>query len=133
MKEQHTNKEWSVNDVMHVSTKLLTILISTKRRENMKTKKKYYTKHFKNLPLEVQTRIYNLISRGKTLYQIIKLEKVSVSSLHLLFEDVKKPVSRAKIGHRDESYYTEDYMINGYQIPTYEDLSESEKFIYNTL
>jgi len=113
--------------------KLSTIQISTKRLENMKTKKKYHTKHFKNLPLEVQTRIYDLISRGKILYQIIKLEKVSVSSLHLLFEDVKKPVSRAKIGHRDESYYTEDYMINGYQIPTYEDLSESEKFIFNTL
>jgi len=50
-----------------------------------------------------------------------------------LFEDVKKPVSRAKIGHRDEAYYTEDYMINGYQIPTYDELSESEKFIFNTL
>lgn len=97
------------------------------------TKKKYHTKHFQNLPLEVQRRIYNLISRGKTLYQIIKLEKVSVSSLHLLFEDVKKPVSRAKIGYRNEAYHTEDYMINGYQIPTYEDLSESEKFIFNTL
>ncbi len=113
--------------------KLSITQISTKKLENMKTKRKYHTKHFKNLPLEVQNRIYNLISRGKTLYQIIKLEKVSVSSLHLLFEDVKKPVSRAKIGHRDEAYHTEDYMINGYQIPTYEDLSESEKFIYNTL
>jgi hypothetical protein len=103
------------------------------KQEGTKTKKKYHSNHFKNLPIEAQNRIYNLISRGKTLYQIIKLEKVSVSSLHLLFEDVKKPVSRAKIGHRDESYYTEDYMINGYQIPTYEELSESEKFIFNTL
>ena len=97
----------------------------------MKTKRKPHAKHFKNLPLEVQTRIYNLISRGKTLYQIIKLEKVSVSSLHLLFEDVKKPASRAKIGHRNEAYYTEDYMINGYQIPTYDELSESEKLMFN--
>ena len=99
----------------------------------MKTKKKYHTKHFQNLPIEVQNRIYNLISRGKTLYQIIKLEKVSVSSLHLLFDEIQKPVSRGKIGYRDEAYWTEEYMINGYQIPTYNELSESEKLIYNLL
>jgi Fe-S cluster biosynthesis and repair protein YggX len=100
----------------------------------MKTnKRKYHTKHFQNLPLDVQRRIYNLISRGKTLYQIIKLEKVSVSSLHLLFEEIQKPVSRGKIGHRNEAYHTEDEMINGYITPTYEDLSENEKLIYNLL
>ena len=99
----------------------------------MKTKKKYHTKHFQNLPIEVQNRIYNLISRGKSLYQIIKLEKVSVSSLHLLFNEIQKPVSRGKIGHRDEAYHTEEYMIHGYQIPTYEELSESEKLIYNRI
>lgn len=98
----------------------------------MKTnKKKYYSNHFKNLPIEAQNRIYNLISRGKTLYQIIKLEKVSVSSLHLLFDEIQKPVSRGKIGHRDDAYWSEEYMINGYITPTYNDLSESEKLIYN--
>jgi len=97
----------------------------------MKTKKKYHTKHFQNLPIEVQNRIYNLISRGKTLYQIIKLEKVSVSSLHLLFDEIQKPVSRGKLGYRDEAYYTEEFLINGYQIPTYDELSESEKVIFN--
>lgn len=99
----------------------------------MKSKRKYHTKHFQNLPIEVQNRIYNLISRGKTLYQIIKLEKVSVSSLHLLFKEVQKPVSRGKIGHRNEAYHTEEFMLNGYQIPTYNELSESEKLIYNLL
>jgi hypothetical protein len=99
----------------------------------MKTKKKYHTKHFANLPIDVQNRIYNLISRGKTLYQIIKLEKVSVSSLHLLFNEIQKPVSRGKIGYRDEAYWSEEEMINGYQIPTYNELSESEKLIYNRL
>lgn len=99
----------------------------------MKTKRKYHTKHFKNLPLDVQRRIYNLISRGKTLYQIIKLEKVSVSSLHLLFDEIQKPVSRGKIGYRDDAYHTEEFMLNGYQIPTYNELSESEKLIYNLL
>ena len=97
----------------------------------MKTKKKYHTKHFANLPIDVQNRIYNLISRGKTLYQIIKLEKVSVSSLHLLFNEIQKPVSRGKIGHRDEAYHTEDFLINGYIAPTFEELSESEKVMFN--
>ena len=97
----------------------------------MKTTKKYHTKHFANLPIDVQKRIYNLISRGKTLYQIIKLEKVSVSSLHLLFNEIQKPVSRGKIGHRDEAYHTEEFMINGYQIPTFDELSESEKVMFN--
>jgi hypothetical protein len=97
----------------------------------MRIRKPYHKKHFKNLPIDVQNRIYNLISRGKTLYQIIKLEKVSVSSLHLLFEEIQKPVSRGKIGHRDEAYWSEEYMINGYIAPTYDELSESEKVIYN--
>ena len=97
----------------------------------MKTKKKYHTKHFQNLPIDVQNRIYNLISRGKSLYQIIKLEKVSVSSLHLLFNEIQKPVSRGKLGHRDEAYHTEEFMINGFQIPTFDELSESEKVMFN--
>ena len=83
--------------------------------------------------MDVQKRIYDLISRGKSLYQIIKLESVSISSLHLLFKEVQKPVSRGKIGYRNEAYHTEDFMINGYQIPTYNELSESEKLIYNRI
>jgi hypothetical protein len=97
----------------------------------MRTRKPYHKKHFVNLPIEVQNRIYNLISRGKSLYQIIKLEKVSVSSLHLLFNEIQKPVSRGKIGHRNEAYWSEEYMINGYIAPTYEELSESEKVMFN--
>lgn len=65
------------------------------------------------------------------MYQIIKLEKVSISSLHLLFEEIQKPVSRGKIGYKDEAYWSEEFMLNGYQIPTYNELSESEKVIYN--
>ena len=81
--------------------------------------------------MDVQKRIYNLISRGKTLYQIIKLEKVSVSSLHLLFNEIQKPVSRGRIGYRNEAYHTEEYLINGYIAPTYDELSESEKVMFN--
>lgn len=96
-----------------------------------RTKKPYHKKHFANLPLEVQNRIYNLISRGKSLYQIVRLESVSISSLHLLFEEIQKPVSRGKIGYRNEAYWSEEFLINGYIAPTYDELSESEKLIYN--
>lgn len=99
----------------------------------MKNKRKYYSNHFKNLPLENQRRIYNLISRGFTIYQIIKLEKVSVSSLHLLFDEIQKPVSRGKIGYRNEAYWTEEFMINGYIQPLFEDLSLEEQKIYNRI
>ena len=97
----------------------------------MKKTKKYYASHFNNLSIEAQNRIYGLIRRGFTIYQIIKLERVSVSSLHLLFDEIQKPVSRGKIGYRDDAYWTEDEMINGFRIPTYNELSESEKLIYN--
>ena len=97
----------------------------------IRTKRPYHKKHFQNLPLDVQKRIYDLISRGKSLYQIIKLESVSISSLHLLFKEVQKPVSRGKIGYRNEAYWNEEEMINGYIAPTYDELSESEKVIYN--
>lgn len=107
--------------------------ILIQKREGMKTRTKrpYHKKHFANLPLEVQNRIYNLISRGKILYQIVKLESVSISSLHLLFKEVQKPVSRGKIGYRNEAYWSEEFLINGYIAPTYEELSESEKIMFN--
>jgi len=99
----------------------------------MKTKKKYHSSHFQNLRVENQKRICDLILRGKSLYQIIKLEKVSVSSLHLLFKEVQKPVSRGKIGYRNEAYWSEEEMINGYQQPVFEDLSLEEQKIYNRI
>lgn len=36
-------------------------------------------------------------------------------------------------GTKDESYYTEKEMINGYTAPSYDELSESEKLIFNEL
>jgi hypothetical protein len=35
------------------------------------------------------------------------------------------------MNHRDEAYQTEEQMLKGYVVPLYEDLSESEKKIYN--
>ena len=56
-----------------------------------------------------------------------------MSSLHLLFNEIQKPVSRGRIGYRDEAYHTEEFLINGYIAPTYDELSESEKLIYNRI
>jgi len=37
------------------------------------------------------------------------------------------------LGCRKETYFTEQELIEGYKVPTYDDLSESEKEIYNNL
>ena len=44
----------------------------------------------------------------------------------------QKELDKKKIyfGHKNESYFTEDEMINGFQC-SYEDLSEIEKYMYN--
>jgi hypothetical protein len=44
----------------------------------------------------------------------------------------QKELDKKKIyfGHKNESYFTEDEMLEGFKC-SYEDLSESEKYIYN--
>lgn len=37
------------------------------------------------------------------------------------------------LGHKNESYLSENEMIQGYKVPTYDELSESEKEIFNNL
>ena len=98
----------------------------------MKTKK-YYKKDFKRLTHEERGKVFDLINRGVGVYAIIKQVDVSISSLTLLFSDIAKPVSKLKLGYKNDTYCSEDEMIQGYQIPTYDELSESEKNIYNLL
>lgn len=44
----------------------------------------------------------------------------------------QKELDKKKVyfGHKNESYFTEDEMINGFKC-SYEDLSEIEKYMYN--
>lgn len=98
----------------------------------MKTKK-YYKKDFKRLSHEERSKVFDLINRGFGVYAIIKQVDVSISSLTLLFSDIAKPVSKLKLGYKNEAYCTEEEMIQGYKVPTYDELSESEKNIYNLL
>ena len=37
------------------------------------------------------------------------------------------------LGFRNETYFTEQELIQGYKVPTYDELSESEKEIFNNL
>lgn len=37
------------------------------------------------------------------------------------------------LGFRNETYFSEQELIQGYKVPTYDELSESEKEIYNSL
>jgi hypothetical protein len=40
---------------------------------------------------------------------------------------------KANIGYKDESYFTESEMINGYIPPSYEELSNDEKKMYDCI
>jgi hypothetical protein len=44
--------------------------------------------------------------------------------------ELKLSLTKIHFGYKHEAYYTEDEMINGFQC-CYEDLSESEKAMYN--
>lgn len=93
--------------------------------------KKYYRKDFKRLSYPERLEVIDLINRGFGVYAIVKQVNVSISSLTLLFSDIAKPVSKLKLGYKNDTYQSEEEMIKGYQIPTFEELSESEKTIYS--
>ena len=43
-----------------------------------------------------------------------------------------KRITSADLGYKNESYLSEEEMIQGYKVPSYEELSASEKEIYRT-
>ncbi len=61
-----------------------------------------------------------------------KVFKCEIQAKICLEKELAKRSNRAVIGFKNEAYHTEDEMINGFSC-TYEDLSESEKSIYNLL
>ena len=68
-------------------------------------------------------------------YRLKKKYKVSVGYLATLKLENEREYnisSKAVLGSKTASYFTEEEMINGFSC-TYEDLSPSEKAIYNRL
>ena len=61
-----------------------------------------------------------------------KVFKCEIQAKIRLEKELAKRSNRAVIGFKNEAYDSEENMINGFSC-TYEDLSESEKSIYNRL
>lgn len=98
-----------------------------------KKKPKQNKKVFKSLPVREQIRIKSLLLDGYPLYALSDKERIRVVCLMKIKDEVNKVSSSLIFGGKSEPYATEQEMIDGFIIPTYESLSESEKEIYNLI
>lgn len=96
-----------------------------------KKKPKQNKKVFKNLPVREQIRIKSLLLDGYPLYALSDKERIRVVCLMKIKDEVNKVSSSLIFGGKSEPYATEQEMIDGFVIPTYESLSESEKMMYD--
>jgi len=96
-----------------------------------KKKPKQNKKVFKNLPVREQIRIKSLLLDGYPLYALSDKERIRVVCLMKIKDEVNKISSSLIFGGKSEPYATEQEMIDGFVIPTYESLSESEKMMYD--
>lgn len=71
--------------------------------------------------------ILNELSKRAT-----KVFKCEIQAKIRLEKELAKRSNRAVIGYKNEAYFTEDEMLNGFSC-TYDDLSPSEKALYNRL
>lgn len=103
-----------------------------KRKKSLRAKNSYSKSRFSSLPISQQLRIKDMLRAGYGVYEVMRMEKVLVSCLIQVMEDVGKVSSRMTLGSKTESYATEEEMITGFQC-TYDDLSEEEKLIYHRI
>jgi len=95
--------------------------------------KKKYRQVFNKLPINKQIFIRNLIFEGHKIYEISKNHNIRISCLINLSKENNIIASTMIIGNKTEEYATEEEMIRGYIPPTYEELSQEEKNIYNLM
>ena len=93
---------------------------------------KPYKKEFRKLQMKVRNEIVDKVASGWGVYLLSEKYVVKVSSLILEIAKMTKPVSRMRIGYKNDAYFTESEMLEGFQC-NYEDLSASEKLIYDRL
>lgn len=79
--------------------------------------------------LKLRDKAQDLLTKNHTTVEVCDLMCISPNALSEVLT-FKYP-NRAKIGAKDEAYFSEEEMIHGYQIPTFEELSESEKVMFN--
>lgn len=105
---------------------------SNRQRKFLRVPNSYKKSKFSRLPISQQLRIKDMLREGYKVHEVMRMEKVLVSCLIQVMEEVGKVSSRMTLGSKTESYATEEEMIIGFQC-TYNDLSEEEKAIWNRI
>ena len=78
--------------------------------------------------LGLKQKIFDMIARGVHISDLMNKLDITFTALNDVMN--YKPTLKAVLGHKDEPYYTEEEMLNPKEY-TYEDLSDTEKGIYN--
>lgn len=79
--------------------------------------------------LKLRDKAQDLLTKNHTTVEVCDLMCISPNALSEVLT-FKYP-NRTKIGAKDEAYFSEEEMLNGYVAPEYDELSESEKVIYS--
>jgi hypothetical protein len=90
------------------------------------------SKHFKRefVTCEEIIKIEKDYANKVSYYDVSNKYDITTALAHSLLENYKRNISIG-LGYKNSSYFTESEMIQGYQIPTYEELSENEKGMFN--
>lgn len=89
-------------------------------------------KHFKRgfVPIDERILIEKDFEGGMSYYDVSRKYDITTALAHSILEMYKR-MNAVGLGWKNDTYYNEEEMIQGYQIPTFDELSESEKTIYS--
>lgn len=79
----------------------------------------------------LRNKALSYISQG---YKLLQIQNIMNTSQNGISEIIAyKPCIKVDLGSRNETYFHEEEMIQGYKIPNYKDLSIDEKIIFDKL
>lgn len=89
-------------------------------------------KHFKRgfVPIDERILIEKDFEVGMSYYDVSRKYDITTALAHSILEMYKR-MNSVGLGFKNETYLSEEEMLQGYKIPTFEELSESEKTIYS--
>jgi hypothetical protein len=84
------------------------------------------------LARRLQRQPFNVTILKELNKRATKVHKCQIEGLKRMELEKLRMQTKAVLGYKNEAYFSEDEMLNGFSC-TYEDLSPSEKSIYNLL
>ena len=84
------------------------------------------------LEYRLKNRPYNYVIVRELYNRRTKEFKCQIEAQKILDKERSKFVTKLSLGYKQEAYYSEQEMINGFSC-NYNDLSEQEKYIFNNL